>query len=76
MNLVSGSMVFFVIWWVVLFTVLPLGIHREGNPQKGNDLGAPTNPNLKKKFLLTTIITAVIWCIIHFIMVNHLIVLS
>lgn len=73
MNLVSGMMVFFVTWWVVLFMVLPFGVRIEENPKKGFATSAPKNPNLRKKFLITTALTAFIWGIIQFVMVKQLI---
>lgn len=76
MTLVSGSMVFFVIWWIVLFAVLPFGIDTDETPPKGFATGTPKNPNLKIKFLITTAITALVWGILQFIMVNHLVVFS
>jgi predicted secreted protein len=71
MTLVFGSMVFFVIWWTVLFMVLPFGVHIDDKPQKGLAASAPTNPNLKKKFIATTILTVVIWSVIQVVMTNH-----
>ncbi|MBX9805002.1 MAG: DUF1467 family protein [Alphaproteobacteria bacterium] len=71
MSVVSGAMVFFVIWWVLLFTVLPFGIHTEENPEKGFATGFPKNPNLRKKFLITTGLAAIVWGIIQLVMVNH-----
>jgi predicted secreted protein len=56
--------VFFTIWWVVLFTVLPFGVrsqHEEGNVQPGHDPGAPVAPMLVKKALWTTLLTVVIF---------------
>ncbi len=76
MTLVSGIMVFLVIWWIILFMVLPFGVHIEENPEKGLATSAPKNPNLKKKFLVTTILTAIIWLMIQFVMVNHLVSFS
>lgn len=73
MNFVSGMMVFFVTWWVVLFMVLPFGVRIEENPKKGFATSAPKNPNLAKKFLITTALTALIWGVIQFVMVNQLI---
>jgi len=73
MTLVSGTMVFFVLWWVVLFMVLPFGIRTDETPQKGFATGTPKNPNLRKKFLITTILAAIVWSIIQVIMVNHLV---
>ncbi len=60
---------YFVIWWLVLFTILPLGVrnHTEAGtaPMEGHDPGAPVNPNLKRKAITTSwvaaIVTAVIW---------------
>jgi len=71
MTLVSGTMVFIVLWWVILFAVLPFGVRPEENPKKGFATSAPQNPQLKKKFLATTVLTAIIWSLIQWIMVNH-----
>ena len=50
--------IFFTIWWTVLFAVLPWGTvtHAEAGIDKGDggDPGAPVNPRLKEKFLITT----------------------
>jgi len=71
MTLVSGLMVFIVLWWVVLFAVLPFGVRPEENPKKGFATSAPENPHLKNKFLATTVLAAIIWGFIQLIMVNH-----
>jgi predicted secreted protein len=73
MTLVSGTMVFFVVWWIMLFMVLPFGIRPDETPQKGFSTGTPKNPNLKKKFLITTILAIIVWGIIQVVMVNHLV---
>jgi predicted secreted protein len=73
MSIVSGAMVYFIIWWVVLFAVLPFGVQTDGNIEKGFASSAPKNPHLRKKFLATTLITAFIWGIIQFIMVYELV---
>ena len=41
--------IFVIIWWLVLFIVLPFGIQKDDNVKDGNDPGAPKNPMLKKK---------------------------
>ena len=46
-----------VMWWLVLFTVLPFGIQKDDKIVGGNDPGAPKNPMLKKKIILTSIIS-------------------
>ena len=49
--------IFVVIWWLVLFTVLPLGVQKADKIVGGNDPGAPKNPMLKKKIILTSVIS-------------------
>lgn len=73
MGPVTGIAIYLVLWWVVLFTILPLGVqshHEAGIDLKdGGDPGAPVNPNLKRKFITTTwvsaIIFAIFWAIVH-----------
>ncbi len=66
---IAGSIILFLlIWWLLLFTILPLNI--SNNAEKninndGNDSGAPNNPQIFKKFLITTILSTIIWSIIY-----------
>lgn len=76
MPIVAGIMVYFVIWWVVLFAVLPFGVQIDGNVEKGFASSAPNNPHLGWKFLVTTLVAAFIWGIIQFIMVYELVSLA
>ncbi len=69
---ITGSIIVYVlIWWIIFFSVLPVGIqsNKEGFREKleGNDPGAPKNPNIAKKFLITTIITTVIFIVIYYL---------
>lgn len=61
MGLVSGIAVFLLVWWIVLFTVLPWYNRPVDNPETGHVASAPKSPNLKIKFLVTTVISAFIW---------------
>ncbi len=63
MNPVSAIVLFIVIWWMVLFFVLPFGIRRTENPQAGNDAGAPANPRLLMKVGVTTGIAVILFVI-------------
>jgi predicted secreted protein len=53
---------YFVIWWIALFAVLPLGTKpvAEADSQTGWR-GAPERPQLLRKALITTLLAAVIW---------------
>jgi len=61
MSWVTGLMVYLVIWWTVLFAVLPLGVKRVENPGRGEDRGAPERPELKRKAIITSLVSAVLW---------------
>ena len=73
---ITGSIIIFVIiWWIVFFSVLPIGIKHNEKPFKnsleGIDPGAPKNPNILKKFLYTTLITRVIFTVIYYIVSSN-----
>lgn len=61
MNWIGSFFVYIVLWWVVLFAVLPWGVTRQENPEPGHDPGAPAVTHLKKKLIATTLVTLVIW---------------
>ncbi len=76
MNFVSAIVVFVCIWWVVMFCVLPIGLSGQSqNYDKENMAapGAPDNPQIKKKVILTTVISLVLWGIAYMIIASGLI---
>lgn len=70
MSTTGSLIVFIIIWWIVFFSVLPLGIKSENKKftekVSGNDPGAPKNPNIGKKFIYTTVITSIIFVGIYY----------
>jgi predicted secreted protein len=61
MSWATGVMVYLVIWWTILFAVLPLGVRRVENPGPGQDPGAPERPQLLRKAMITSIVAALLW---------------
>ena len=61
----TAAAIYFVIWWIVLFTVLPFGVRNASEAgetvEPGNDPGAPTVPALKAKLVWTTVVSAVVF---------------
>ena len=49
------------IWWVVLFAVLPWGVKVPERPEKGHATSAPERPRLWRKAAITTAVSGVIW---------------
>ena len=73
---ITGSFIIYVIlWWIIFFSVLPIGIKHNDKIFKENlegiDPGAPKNPNILKKFLYTTLITTIIFIGIYYIVSNN-----
>jgi predicted secreted protein len=60
---VLAAAIYFVLWWIVLFAVLPWGVESQeeaGEVSPGSDPGAPARPLLLRKAMATTLISAVI----------------
>lgn len=73
MGLGSGIVVFTMIWWTVIFMVLPWGIRPQvDDVQPGNQVGAPTSPRLWRKVLITTVISVVLWLIIDVMITKNI----
>lgn len=67
MGWISGIFVYFLIWWVVLFAVLPWGVQVPDNPEPGHAPSAPVHPRLGIKAIVTTLVSAVIWVIVWYV---------
>jgi predicted secreted protein len=61
MSWVTAAAMYVVIWWVVLFTVLPFGVRPSPEGDPGERAGAPENPRLLAKIVATTLISLAIW---------------
>ncbi len=75
MNIVSGIAIYFVIWWTVLFAVLPFGVRNANEAgeavQQGNEVGAPVVHGMLRKIVITTVISAVVFAAIYWAIVNR-----
>ena len=63
MTLVSSVAIYFVIWWLVLFLVLPFGVeHYEPHEiPPGTDPGAPKDPHLVRSAIWTTVLACIVF---------------
>ncbi len=75
MSWISAILVYVIIWWMVLFCVLPWGNQAVEDPEVGHATSAPKNPRLKIKFAVTTVIAAVILAAVWWVMDTELITL-
>jgi len=68
--------IYFIIWWVVLFAVLPWGVrsqHEAGEVVPGSDPGAPAIHRVWRKVLVTTVIASVIFAILYVVYTSGMI---
>ncbi|WP_417668991.1 DUF1467 family protein [Roseibium sp.] len=65
MSVTFSIAVYFMIWWIVLFAVLPFGRSRSqeetGNVVPGSEASAPDRPRFLRVFVLTTILASLIF---------------
>ena len=77
MTLATGIAIFLTIWWTALFAILPLGTRTYAESgievKDGGDPGAPVNPNLKREFITTTWVSALIWSVLWLVLKFHLV---
>ena len=59
----TSFVVFALVWWTVLFAVLPIGVQPdvEGDPATGGWRGAPQRHRLGIKVMATTAVALLIW---------------
>ncbi|WP_169569198.1 DUF1467 family protein [Sneathiella limimaris] len=76
MDLATGLVVYFILWFIILFTVLPWGVRtqeEEGEVEPGTVGSAPVNPAIWKKLLITTVVTGIVFGIFYSVVEYELI---
>ncbi|MBN9343220.1 MAG: hypothetical protein BGO76_03760 [Caedibacter sp. 38-128] len=71
MSFISLIIVFTLFWWLIFFSLLPLGLKKENNPPKGHDRGAPASHGLGMKSLITTLIAFILSAFAYWIAENN-----
>jgi predicted secreted protein len=64
MSVTFAIAIYLVLWWTVLFAVLPIGVRTQGEDGSvvpGTPASAPTAPRLLRIVALTTLISALIF---------------
>ncbi|MDA0675568.1 MAG: DUF1467 family protein [Proteobacteria bacterium] len=77
MSWYSGLAIYLIMWWVVLFTLLPLGRGSDdalssADIAMGQDAGAPAQPYLLYKFIGTTVLSGLVFALFYWAWTNGL----
>jgi predicted secreted protein len=68
MSLMGSLVIFVILWMIIFFMILPLKIKSQLEQQSitpGTDPGAPSNPQMYRKFIITTVISLFVFAIIY-----------
>ena len=80
MSIATAIAIYFIIWWTVLFAVLPWGVRSQqedsGPVAPGTDPGAPSIPKLGRKLIWTTIVAGVVFALWYAVYTYRLIALD
>ena len=79
MAITSILVVFAVLWFLTLFVVLPIGEvsqEEDGHVVPGTPAGAPAEPRMKRKLLITTVIAAILTVIVCTVIISGIITID
>jgi predicted secreted protein len=79
MTIASSVAIYFIIWWMVLFAVLPWGVQSQdesGQRPAGTDPGAPVLPHLGRKLIWTTVLASIVFAAWHVAYTRRLVTLD
>ena len=68
MSITFGVAIYFVIWWTVLFAVLPFGVRTQGEAGEvvpGTPESAPVTTRLLRTFAITSVVSGVVFALVY-----------
>lgn len=72
MSLGGALAIYFVLWWLTLFLVLPWGVSTQADDEDivpGSAPSAPSRPQLATKLLATTLVSAALFLGVYWLLV-------
>jgi len=76
MSITTALAIYFILWWLTLFAVLPWGVRSQqesGDITPGTEPGAPALPRIAAKLMWTTLVSAIIFALLYVVYVYRLI---
>ncbi len=73
MGITSALVLYAVLWFLTFLIVIPIRLKTQGDVGQivpGTHAGAPHEPQLKKRALITTAVAAVLWVIIAYVLIS------
>ena len=79
MNVTSAFVLFAVIWFLTFLIVIPFKIKTQGDMGvvlKGTQAGAPEVHDLRKKAIITTGVSLILWLLITILIVSEIVTIE
>jgi predicted secreted protein len=76
MDWFATGVTFLLVWWLVLFMVLPFGARPPDQVEPGMAPSAPAKPRIALKFLITTVIAVALTALVLWLIDSRLIQLQ
>ena len=73
MNWFVGAATYLLLWFLVLLLVLPWGVKVTEEPEEGHATSAPVDPRIGLKILITTVIAALLWVGVDYVVAHNII---
>ena len=73
MSIAGGLAVYFIIWWLTLFAVLPFGVRTQGESGEvvpGSPESAPAKFAIVRTFAITTVISAIVFAGVYWVLTS------
>ena len=67
MSITMSIALYFIIWWIVLFAVLPFGVRSQeesGEVVPGTPEGAPAAPRMLRVFAINTVVATIVFALV------------
>lgn len=74
MSLTTAVAIYFIIWWLTLFVILPFGIRSQqesGAVSEGTDPGAPVAARLWARLIWTTVVSGVVFAVFALVYIKR-----
>ena len=73
MSFVSGLVVYILLWWWVFLMTWPCGVKAPDTIETGHATSAPAKPMLWRKAGVTTVLAAVLFALVYWVIVSQFI---
>ncbi len=79
MSVMSAIGLFGIIWFLVLFIVLPIRLETQaetGEVEPGTPASAPSDAKIVQKFKIVTVVAVALWCVAAAVLISGLLTLE